>query len=156
MCVPDQACDAVNCGPGYQCVEQCDALVGACRTTCVPAGHDPGQCYGAVTCDAAPPACPSGTTPGVLNGCYTGYCIPTSACTPNDPGQCYSTVTCGSPPPQCPSNTVPGITNGCWSGYCIPTVDCEIAACEQLATGAACIAPNDCFAIYAGSDCTCT
>jgi hypothetical protein len=41
---------------------------------------DPGNCYEAVTCDIAPPECPEGTTPGIRNGCYTGYCIPLEEC----------------------------------------------------------------------------
>jgi hypothetical protein len=41
---------------------------------------DPGNCYGPVTCDQAPPACPEGTTPGIKEGCYTGFCIPLEQC----------------------------------------------------------------------------
>jgi hypothetical protein len=155
MCVPDQDCTTVDCGPGYQCVEQCNALVGPCQVQCVPVDHDPGQCYGSVTCTSPPPLCPASTTPGVANGCYTGYCIPIAACMPNDPGQCYATVTCTAAPPQCPSGTLPGVTNGCYTGFCIPTYDCELAACETLTTEAACTGRGDCEPIYVGTDCTC-
>lgn len=41
---------------------------------------EPGLCYAAVTCDQAPPDCPDNTTPGILDGCYTGYCIPFADC----------------------------------------------------------------------------
>ncbi len=47
---------------------------------CVPEGSSPGSCRGAVTCDRATPACPSGTTPGISSGCYTGACIPLDLC----------------------------------------------------------------------------
>jgi hypothetical protein len=50
---------------------------------------DPGNCYEPVTCDAATPDCPDGTTPGIKNGCYTGYCIPLDECE--------------DPPPACTS-----------------------------------------------------
>jgi hypothetical protein len=41
---------------------------------------DPGNCYDPVTCDAAAPDCPEGTTPGIKDGCYTGFCIPLDQC----------------------------------------------------------------------------
>lgn len=37
-------------------------------------------CWGPVTCDAAPPSCPPGSTPEIRNGCYTGQCKPLSEC----------------------------------------------------------------------------
>ncbi|HWO19049.1 MAG TPA: hypothetical protein VNO30_09735 [Kofleriaceae bacterium] len=49
---------------------------------CAPEGKSPGSCYAAVTCDRAAPACPTQTTPGIANGCYTGGCIPTDLCGP--------------------------------------------------------------------------
>jgi hypothetical protein len=159
MCVPDDACATIDCGAGYVCAEQCDAgtmnLVGSCTATCVPVGHDPGQCTGAVTCTTQPPQCPADSTAGIANGCYTGYCIPNADCNPHDPGLCYGTATCASAPPQCPSGTLPGITNGCWSGYCIPTANCEIPACETLTSESACTSRADCTPVYAGMDCTC-
>jgi hypothetical protein len=42
----------------------------------------PGRCWDPVACDAAPPACPTGTVPGIANGCYTQACIPTDLCEP--------------------------------------------------------------------------
>jgi hypothetical protein len=49
---------------------------------CTPENGDvnPGRCWDPVTCDAATPDCPDGTTPGIANGCYTGYCIPLDEC----------------------------------------------------------------------------
>ena len=49
---------------------------------CVPEGSHPGSCTGNVTCDRVTPTCPTGTTPGISGGCYTGACIPTDLCTP--------------------------------------------------------------------------
>jgi len=82
MCVPDQTCANIDCGPGYTCAEVCDGsgLVGGCAPACVPTGTDPGACTGTVTCGSPAPACPTGTTAGIANGCYTGYCIPESSC----------------------------------------------------------------------------
>jgi Cys-rich repeat protein len=159
MCVPDQTCATVDCGPGYTCAEQCDAmsagLVGTCHPVCVPTGNDPGQCTGTITCATPPPACPTGSTAGIANGCYTGYCIPNADCSPHDPGLCYATATCATPPPACPSGTLPGVANGCYTGYCIPTSSCELAACETLTTEPQCLARGDCAPVYAGMSCTC-
>jgi hypothetical protein len=41
-CVPDITCASIDCGPGYQCVEQCDVAVVGCQATCVPI--DPVAC----------------------------------------------------------------------------------------------------------------
>jgi hypothetical protein len=49
---------------------------------CAPEGKSPGRCYAPVSCDLAAPACPTNTTPGIANGCYTGACIPTDVCGP--------------------------------------------------------------------------
>lgn len=71
--------DGVPCG-NFKLPEQCP---GAQFQGCVAeTTTDPGECYQdlAVTCDAAPPVCPSGSTPGVLNACYSGVCIPREYC----------------------------------------------------------------------------
>lgn len=49
---------------------------------CMAEGNepDPGSCEGEVMCDATPPECPDGSTPGIADGCYTGYCIPLADC----------------------------------------------------------------------------
>jgi hypothetical protein len=150
--VPDTACTNVDCGPGYQCAVECTN--NTCQTVCEPI-TGPGDCTGAILCNAAPPACPTGTTPGIANGCYTGYCIPNIYCGSPDPGRCYDPVLCNSAPPQCPSGTLPGVANGCYTGYCIPTASCEMPACETLTTEAQCTARGDCNAVYAGMNCTC-
>lgn len=155
-CVPDQTCDSIDCGTGYQCVVACEDSPDSCWPTCVPVGNDPGQCTGTLTCNSAPPTCPANTTAGIANGCWTGFCIPNAACGGQDPGDCYATVTCGATPPSCPTGTLPGIVAGCYSGYCIPTYSCEVAACETLSTEAACSARWDCTPVYLGTDCTCT
>ncbi len=160
VCVEDASCSAIDCGPGYTCALVCDdtATGGVCHSTCVPTtSHDPGACTGPVSCFTNAPACPSGTTAGIRNGCWTGYCIPNAACGPSDPGQCYAPVTCDSVGPACPSGTTPGIgPSGCWTGYCIPVADCGAQACSTLASEAACEARMDCRAVYAGMSCTCT
>src|SRR5205085_2226639 len=140
-------------------VETCDVSGNGtlwCDASCVPTGGgDPGSCYGEVACDALPPACPSGTTAGRNNACWTGYCIPNYACGPNDPGSCYGEVACDALPPSCPSGTTPGRTASCWTGFCIPDSQCEAQACETVDSESACSARPDCEPIYTGTGCTC-
>lgn len=160
VCVPDDnlSCTAVLCAPGYTCIESCEYVNGdlQCGPQCVPDNTgDPGSCYGQVACDALPPACPAGTTPGRTNACWTGYCIPNNDCGPNDPGSCYGDTLCDALPPACPSGTTAGITNGCWSGYCIPTYECAAQSCESLTSQTACTSRDDCVAVYTGTNCTC-
>jgi hypothetical protein len=158
-CVPDVAsCSLIDCGPGYECIESCELSGNGtlwCGATCAPVSGGPGSCYGQVACDALPPACPTGTTPGRSNACWTGYCIPNAACGPSDPGECYVQVACDALPPSCPSGTTAGVTNGCWSGFCIPTSECAPAACETLDTESACTDRYDCMPVYTGTNCTC-
>jgi hypothetical protein len=161
VCVEDATCAAVDCGPGYTCAEVCkDGRngPGTCGPTCVPDPiHDPGSCTGQLLCLADAPDCPSGTTAGVRNGCWTGYCIPNAACGPNNPGQCYLPVTDDQIAPACPSGTTPGVaTNGRYTGYCIPTSECGPTACATLTTEAACTARADCSTVYTGTNCVCT
>ncbi|MBL4633538.1 MAG: hypothetical protein JKY56_06690 [Kofleriaceae bacterium] len=40
----------------------------------------PGSCTGDVNCRALPPECPAGTTPGIMDGCWSGFCIPLDQC----------------------------------------------------------------------------
>lgn len=172
-CVPDgNSCAAVDCGPGYTCVERCDGgggptdpmdptggggttPPGYCYTECVEIVNEPGECYGDVWCDAIPPACPVGTTPGVLNGCYSGYCIPETNCGPADPGGCEPAI-CAVAPPSCPMGSIAGTKNGCYTGYCIPQSSCPALPCEALTDEMSCWARMECTAIYTGDDCTCT
>jgi hypothetical protein len=82
-CVPvDPTCN-LTCPSGEVCMESCSAS-GSCIDSCIPSSQDPGQCSGPVTCNMAPPACPPGTTAGIDNDCYTGYCIPNADCAPED------------------------------------------------------------------------
>jgi len=158
VCVADQTCASVDCAPGYTCADVCTTGPNGqtvCSPTCVPTSHDPGQCTGAVICGMPAPACPAGTTPGIANGCYTGYCIPNSACSPGDPGECYGAVLCDALPPTCPTGTVAGVANGCWTGFCIPEAACPMAACASLASEPACLSRSDCRPIYDGHQCTC-
>lgn len=92
---PDPAVDCFAARDGWTCSRSagCTALHerAACPgphhpacdrpfAVCVPEGRSPGRCTEPVTCDKAAPSCPSGSTPGVENGCYTGACIPLSFC----------------------------------------------------------------------------
>lgn len=79
--------DAWTCSRSHLCEahhsqEPCalDALCARPFATCAPVGVDPGHCTGQVVCGSPPPVCPTGTTPGIANGCFTGACIVTSAC----------------------------------------------------------------------------
>ncbi|MBA3452801.1 MAG: hypothetical protein H0T42_06910 [Deltaproteobacteria bacterium] len=47
---------------------------------CVPEGTHPGACTGPVSCRQLAPTCPTGTTPGIWAGCYSGACIPSDLC----------------------------------------------------------------------------
>jgi hypothetical protein len=47
---------------------------------CMPEGVSPGVCNAPVACDSAGPNCPSGTTAGIAEGCFTGACIPLDLC----------------------------------------------------------------------------
>lgn len=87
-----------DCGPGYSCNAAdvclpppggdspcppdgsggCD-LPAVCYGYCVPAPN-PGECDGEVNCDALPPLCEAGMTPGIADGCWTGVCIDLSTC----------------------------------------------------------------------------
>ncbi|MDB4955624.1 MAG: hypothetical protein JWO36_3193 [Myxococcales bacterium] len=159
MCLPDTTCATVDCGAGYVCEDQCtgpaNGQPGTCAPQCVPTNHDPGSCTGTITCATPRPACPVGSSAGIANGCYTGYCIPNEDCGPNDPGECYGPVSCLTGEPSCPSGTVAGIKNGCWTGYCIPQNACPPQPCDTLATEAGCKLRNDCVPVYNGMNCIC-
>lgn len=82
QCAWQSDCSALYDGAPGQCnafaPEQC---IGAQFKECITESRtDPGECTFA-TCDAVGPNCPSGTTAGILNGCYTGACIPNALCT---------------------------------------------------------------------------
>ncbi len=76
-CSRSNACTALHDTAASQCQgDQCARPFGLC----VPEGKSPGNCQSPITCDALPPTCPTGTTPGRANSCWTGACIPTSLC----------------------------------------------------------------------------
>lgn len=83
--------DAWDCSRSNQCTAYHAAGTGACPPNtecgrpfelCMPEGQHPGACVGMIACDEPAPACPSGTTPGIENGCYTRACIPLEYCAP--------------------------------------------------------------------------
>ncbi len=81
QCAWQSDCSALYDGAPGQCnafaPEQC---IGAQFKECITETRtEAGECVGA-SCRQAPPSCPSGTTPGVANGCYTGACIPFQFC----------------------------------------------------------------------------
>lgn len=73
-----------GCASLFDYDEYGDTYFASCIDKGSGSGSDvnPGECSGTVTCDMAPPACPAGTYAGILDGCYTGYCIPAAACGP--------------------------------------------------------------------------
>jgi hypothetical protein len=76
-------CTGLQCIPGEQCQLQCGSdCIETCVSGCGSGDCGPGACSGA-TCTSPPPACPSNTVPGVIGGCWSGYCIPTTACPPS-------------------------------------------------------------------------
>ena len=169
-CVPDvpNGCERIDCGPGHHCEIECHppppcrpedgACINTCGPTCVPDLPQVGECTGDVLCDALPPACPPSTVPGILDGCWSGYCIPTSECG-HDPGHCLQPdePLCRSAPPACPEGTVPGVENNCWSGYCIPSWACPEPpdVCASHDTEVECTADPRCTPYYDGLGCTC-
>ena len=75
-----------DCADGFECDTD--------RSTCVPCEGgdctppDPGACYADVTCNVTPPTCPAGSLPGVVDGCYSGFCIPEASCPDEPPFSC--------------------------------------------------------------------
>jgi hypothetical protein len=74
VCLPAPGCSGDAGGDGLQ---ECPDV---CYGYCVGGSSDPGSCEGEVTCDEGAPACPPGSTAGIADGCYTGYCIPLEDC----------------------------------------------------------------------------
>ena len=80
--------DAWTCATHADCASfmELDAATGGetfsyCGAAPATTPLDPGVCdQSGVHCNLAPPACPVNTVPGVLDSCWSGYCIPTAAC----------------------------------------------------------------------------
>ena len=83
-CSMHDDCSAVHYStcPGAPGDQADPACLAANFGYCTPEGEtgDPGNCYDPVTCDQLPPECPDETTPGIKDGCYTGFCIPLDQC----------------------------------------------------------------------------
>jgi hypothetical protein len=81
-CEESGFCDAwTPCSAGFECDD---------RATCVPEGsEEPTQtCQSVVSCDAAEPFCPVGSTPIIEDGCYTGGCMAKADCPDGAPFAC--------------------------------------------------------------------
>ena len=156
QCGPGTRCNANEvCLPNPNCADDgaCDDV---CWGQCVPDGGGAGTCTSSeILCDALPPECPAGTVPGILNGCWSGYCIPFDACDPPiDPGSCHEPVVCTAAEPKCPQGSVAGRANGCFTGFCIPVEQCETKVeCESIESEQECQARADCTAKYEGKNC---
>lgn len=81
QCAWQSDCSSLYEGAPGQCNAFApEACFGAQFRECITETRtDPGECVPAA-CRSLPPACPSGTTPGVANGCWTGACIPNAYC----------------------------------------------------------------------------
>jgi hypothetical protein len=82
-----RASDGETCSRSAECTafhrnEPCplDAECPRPFALCMPEGSSPGRCFDQAVCGAPQPACPAGTTAGVINGCFSGVCIPNDLC----------------------------------------------------------------------------
>jgi hypothetical protein len=72
-------CDeTAACPEGFECDD---------RASCVPI-QDLATCQGAVSCDVAPPLCPTGSTPTIEDDCYSGTCMLKADCPDGAPFAC--------------------------------------------------------------------
>jgi hypothetical protein len=83
-CSRSNACTALH--RSEACPLATDAVCPRDFAMCIPEGGTPGKCFATALCDSAGPACATGTTAGVANGCFTGVCIPNDLCEPPPPG----------------------------------------------------------------------
>jgi hypothetical protein len=104
-CIPSTCDEDADCPEGSYCDEDSGQCVGSTvcgedgscpegtecdedRNTCEPVEPDQATCQGEVLCDEAPPTCPEGTNPGIVNGCYNGECIADADCPDGAPIYC--------------------------------------------------------------------
>ncbi len=72
---------AQSCTQSAQCAALYQTQAGSEQfKECIPKDQVAGSCSGSVICALAKPACPTGTTPGIKDGCWTDACIPTQFC----------------------------------------------------------------------------
>ncbi|GAB4523659.1 MAG: hypothetical protein Tsb0020_41980 [Haliangiales bacterium] len=123
FCEGDDDCAAQGYD-GYVCDQ---------RSTCVPAEPTPGDCYGEIACDVGAPTCAEGSTAAILDGCYTGSCIPLDQCKEEplptcdqlpDEDSCYERTDC--------SPTYIGVDCTCeGGGSCRCTADDVTCSCAS-------------------------
>jgi hypothetical protein len=102
----------------------------SCMTT--GANPQPGDCYDPVTCTIAAPQCPTGTLPGIVDGCYSGYCIPTSQCEDQACDTITTEAACTSRSDCAPLYTGSNCT--CDANGCTCTTQ-TFSSCESAAMG---------------------
>jgi hypothetical protein len=78
-CSRNPACTAYHVSGGCT-ITQNEPTCESRFAFCGPEGRGSGNCTEQAACDRLPPNCPSGTTPGVENGCFTDTCIPNEFC----------------------------------------------------------------------------
>jgi hypothetical protein len=89
QCAPGSMCDTTGgagCVVTCKCTSDAEAIMqGAAwcdetRNTCMTGSDPAGNCTTAVTCTAAPPACPENQVALVKDGCFTGACRAIATC----------------------------------------------------------------------------
>ena len=80
-CSRNPACTAYHHAGGCSILSGDESCVSE-FAFCGPEGRGAGRCFEQAACDRTAPACPTGTTAGVANGCFTDTCIPNDLCEP--------------------------------------------------------------------------
>lgn len=139
-CGPGERCNANEvCLPAPGCTDPNGGAVpcpAVCYGYCVPDNIDKGSCTGEVFCDSIPPKCGADEVPGIINGCWSGYCIPVS--------ECETTVACTDVDNEytciARSDCAPiyeGVNCTCDGESFVPSCTCEswvYKSCEAAAT----------------------